>query len=189
MRRMRAIVVAGLLGGLTAWGAGCAQRRATPEAAWTPNSAAQFATQNRSTRMTLVHDEDRDLLSVSDPRPEAGRGWSRLTWIVSIPRVAALDRDMPLDGAQAWGWAMEEIPGLPTHVTPVRGTVRVTQRTGEQVSAVVDLYFDSRAAAAGEVAPPRVTFTRRVEALRRVPAAAEFREIGTRGGGESQSAR
>jgi hypothetical protein len=152
MKRATVVIGIGLALGSLAQITGCASTRQAEEApmveapivsgstVWLASAKPAFATIQRDTLYSVVHDPYRDLIVLEDNTP-AGR----YTWLLSIPASApagatlgVADEADPMSGG-AWGWLFEDPHGGPSHVAPLRGSLTIDSRDGDNVGISLDV--------------------------------------------------
>jgi len=84
----------------------------------------------------------------------------------------------------ARGWLIEQIAGEPTHATPIDGRVTLQQRTGDAVTAVVNLRARGPQPTAGAAIANDIRLDRRVVAERLIPETIDTPDLATRSGEE-----
>jgi len=183
-RSIRLFLVASLLGGAALLPA--CTRTDSEASAWVPFAQADFVTIGRSTDWVLIRGARTDVLIYETENLYGGQPTDRLTWLIEF------DADSPLQSAltvgpesATRGWLLETIEGRATHMAPLRGTVSISQRSAETLSAIVNVYAATDPPTVGEASGDRARLARRVEYARRVPVTIGAPDLETRGGVET----
>jgi hypothetical protein len=177
--------------------AGCAPAPKTAEAppepievrtapVWVPATGVSLVTVRRTTTAVLIHQDDQDLLRITDERPgDAHSDPSVLTWYVPLPPTPVMDTaiELPASGTTARrAWVIEEPSGGAAHAAPATGTVIVHSRTADVLTATVHLSAGGPAPTAGVVRPEPITYDRTLEFTRFQPRTPQYRELDRRAG-------
>ena len=154
--------------------------------AWVPFASAGFVTVDRSTDYALIRGQSTDVLIYETETLYGGKPTDRLTWLIEFDADAPLQSPLTVGPESATrGWLLEAIEGRPTNAAPLRGTISISQRSAETLSAIVNVYAVTDPATAGEAAGGRARLARRVEYPRRVPETIGAPELETRAGDET----